>query len=119
LLITAKSFQLYQGETTMDLTQNHLKGMTSEEGQKQLLEKKLEVHRNRKWIVNLICAIAAIAATLCFYLRLPQAVIITVSLIFICAIIRILYRTLDKKRELRLKRFKQEQRKSTFKLYRS
>ncbi|MCY9025010.1 hypothetical protein MOF32_19020 [Priestia megaterium] len=103
----------------MDLTQNHLKDMTSEEGQKQLLEKKLEAHRNRKWIVNLICAIALIAATLCFYLRLPQAVIITVSLIFICAIIRILYRTLDKNRELRLKRFKQEQRKSTFKLYRS
>ncbi|MED4267279.1 hypothetical protein [Priestia megaterium] len=103
----------------MDLTQNHLKDMTSEEGQKQLLEKKLEAHRNRKWIVNLIYAIAPIAATLCFYLRLPQAVIITVSLIFICAIIRISYRTLDKNRELRLKRFKQEQRKSTFKLYRS
>ncbi|MGG0552538.1 hypothetical protein ABEY55_08105 [Priestia aryabhattai] len=103
----------------MDFTQNHLKGMTSEEGQKQLLEKKLEAHRNRKWIVNLICAIAPIAAILCFYLQLPQAVIITVSLIFLCAILRILYRMLEKKRELRLKRFKQEQRKSTFKLYRS
>ena len=103
----------------MDLTHNHLKGMTSEEGQKQLLEKNLEAHRNRKWIVNSICAIALIVATLCFYLRLPQAVIITLSLISICTIIRILHRTLDKKMELRLKRFKQEQRKSTIKLYRS
>ncbi|MED4286647.1 hypothetical protein P4679_32605 [Priestia megaterium] len=102
----------------MNLTHNHLKGMTSEEGQKQLLEKNLEAHRNRKWIVNCICAIAPIVATLCIYLRLPQAVIITVSLIFICATIRILHRTLEKKMELRLKRFKQEQRKSTFELYR-
>ncbi|MGK3722369.1 hypothetical protein ACSLFS_25180 [Priestia megaterium] len=103
----------------MGLTHNDLKSMTSEEGQKQLLERNLEAHRNRKWIVNCICVIAPIVAILCFYLQLPQAVGITVILFFICAITWILHRALDKKMELRLKRFKQEKRKSTIKLYRS
>ncbi|MFE7083859.1 hypothetical protein [Priestia megaterium] len=103
----------------MDLTQNDLKNMKGEEGQKQILERNLEVHRNRKWIVNCIGVIALIVIILCFYLQISQAVVITVILVFVYAILRILYRILDKKMEMRLKRFKQEKRKSTIKLYQS
>ncbi|MBW0933809.1 hypothetical protein [Priestia megaterium] len=103
----------------MNPTHNNLEGIKREEGQKQLLERSLETHRNRKWVISFIWAISFLVAILCFYLHLPQAAIITVILLFLCATIQILYRTLEKKIELRLKRIKQEKRKSIFKLDKS
>jgi Flp pilus assembly protein TadB len=103
----------------MNLTHNNLEGIKREEGQKQLLERNLEAHRSRKWIINFICAISLLVAILCICFHVPRSLIITVILLFICTIIKIVYKTLDKKIELRLKRVKQEQRKSIFKINRS
>ena len=100
----------------MNLTHNNSEGIKREEGQKQLLERNLEAHRSRKWIINLIFAVSLLVAVLCFCFQVPQAVIITVTLLFICTIIKIIHKALDKKIELRLKRIKQEQRKSIFKM---
>ncbi|WP_322551647.1 hypothetical protein AAB109_28530 (plasmid) [Priestia megaterium] len=100
----------------MNLTHNHSEGIKREEGQKQLLERNLEAHRNRKWIINFICAISLLVAILCLCFHVPRSVFITVILLFICTIIKIAHKTLDKKIELRLKRVKQEQRKSIFKV---
>jgi hypothetical protein len=100
----------------MNLTHNHLEGIKREEGQKQLLERNLKTHRSRKWIINFICAISLFVSILCFCFQVPQSEIITAILLFICTIIKIVHKTLDKKIELRLKRVKQEQRKSIFKV---
>ena len=99
----------------MNPTYNHVKNIKKEEGQKELLEKNLKAHRSRRWIINAIYAMSLLVAILCFYFHVPQAAIIAVILFCICAISEILYRALDKKIELRLKRIKQEKRKSIFK----
>ncbi|MFF2597134.1 hypothetical protein ACFVSZ_27625 [Priestia megaterium] len=100
----------------MNSTYHHLKDTKKEEGQKELLERNLETHRSRKWIINFICAIFLLVAILCFCFHVPGSVIITVILLFICIIIKIVHKTLDEKIELGLKRVKQEQRKSIFKV---
>jgi len=100
----------------MNLTHDNSEGIKREEGQKQLLERNLEAHRSRTWIINFICTISLLVAVLCFCFHVPRSVIITVILLFICTIIKIVHKTVDKKIELRLKRVKQEQRKSIFKI---
>ncbi|MHC5531375.1 hypothetical protein [Priestia megaterium] len=103
----------------MNLTHNNLESIKRKEGQKELLETSLEAHRSRRWVINSIYAISLLVVILCFYFHVPQAIIITVSLFCICTISDILYRALDKKIELRLKRIKQEKRKSIFKVNKS
>ncbi|MED3855468.1 hypothetical protein P4607_29580, partial [Priestia megaterium] len=75
----------------MNFTHNNLEGIKREEGQKQLLERNLEAHRSRKWIINFICAIFLLVAILCFCFHVPRSVIITVILLFICIIIKIVH----------------------------
>jgi hypothetical protein len=99
----------------MNLTHNYLEGINREEGQKELLERSLEAHRSRRWVINSIYAISLLAVVLCFYFHVPQPAIVAIILICICATSEILYRALDKKIELRLKRIKQEKRKAIFK----
>ena len=99
----------------MNYTYNHLENTKKEEGQKELLERNLETHRNRRWVINSIYAMFLLIVILCFYFDVPQAAIITIILFCICTTSEILYRALDKKIELRLKRVKQEKRKIIFK----
>ncbi|MFP7732244.1 hypothetical protein ACLHDF_02240 [Priestia aryabhattai] len=99
----------------MNPTYNHLKDTKKEEGQKEVLERSLEAHRNRRWVINAVYAMFLLIVILCFYFHVRQAAIITVILFCICTTSEILYRALDKKIELRLKRVKQEKRKSIFK----
>jgi Mn2+/Fe2+ NRAMP family transporter len=103
------------GEKAMNSTYHHLKNTKKEEGQKELLERNLEAHRSRRWVTNSIYAISLLVLVLCFYFHVPQAAIITLILFLICVTSEILYRALDKKIELRLKRIKQEKRKIIFK----
>jgi ABC-type multidrug transport system permease subunit len=103
----------------MNPTYNHLKDTKKEEGQQELLERNLESHRNRRWVINSVYAMFLLVVILCFYFHVPQAVVITVILFCICTISEMLYRALDKKIKLRLKRIKQEKRKSIFKVNKS
>jgi len=100
----------------MNPTHNHLKDIKKEEGQKELLERNLESHRRRRWVISSIYAMSLLVVIFFFYFHVPQAAIITVILFCICTTSEIVYRMLDKKIELRLKRIKQEKRKSIFKL---
>ena len=99
----------------MNSTYHHLKCTKKEEGQKELRERTLKVHSSRRWVINSIYAMSLIVLVLCFYFHVPQAPIISLILFLICATSEILYRALDKKIELRLKRIKQEKRKIIFK----
>ncbi|MED3981030.1 hypothetical protein [Priestia megaterium] len=100
----------------MNSTLNTSEGIKREEGQKQLLEKNLQAHRNKKWIINFVCAISFLLAIVCLCFQVPKAIIITVILLFTCVTFQIAHKTLDRKIELRLKRIKQDQRKSMFKI---
>lgn len=42
----------------MNSTLNNSEDIKREEGQKQLLEKSLQAHRNEKWIINFTCTIS-------------------------------------------------------------
>ncbi|MQR86900.1 hypothetical protein GFV16_13355 [Bacillus megaterium] len=99
----------------MTATYNHLKDVKKEEGHKEVLERTLKLHRNKRWVINSIYVMSLLAAILCFYFHVQRAGIIVFILICMCTTSEILYKTLDKKIELRLKRIKQEKRKSIFK----
>lgn len=100
----------------MNPTNNHLESIKREEGQKKLLERTLEAHRNRKWVINLFWTVSILVVILSFSFHLSKSVGITGILLLICVISQIVHKTLDMKIELRLKRVKQEKQKSIFKL---
>ncbi|MEW4278077.1 hypothetical protein [Priestia megaterium] len=100
----------------MNSTLNNSEDIKREEGQKQLLEKSLQAHRNKKWIINFTCTISFLLAVLCFCFQAPDAIIITVILLFICVTFQTAHKMLDRKIELRLKRIKQDHRKIIFKI---